>query len=102
MSLNIGADVSKSCAQVDSFGEVLDSIRQQRRLRQDQIAVLISCSPAEVSRLIHNKLPKYLTLTEVHQMASLLNCSREELVRLINAFVCYLLFNHGVIDTDAV
>jgi plasmid maintenance system antidote protein VapI len=100
MSLNITVEVSKICAQVDSFGDVLDGIRQRRQLRQDQLATLISRSPAEVSRLINNKLPKYLTVTEVHRITRLLNCTREEMVLLINAFVCHLLYHHEVIDLD--
>ena len=100
MPVNLGAELSRLCAQIASFGEVLDAIRQQRRLSQDALAKTLARSPADISRLINNKLPKSLTFTEVHWMASNLNCSRTEVVELINALICHVHYSVGTIDLD--
>ena len=100
MTRNLGDEISRFCAHTPSFGEVLDAIRRQRRLTQDALAKALARSPADISRLINNKLPKSLTFTEVHWMASNLNCSRTELVELVNALICHIHYTLGTIDPD--
>lgn len=91
---------SKLCAQISSFGEVLDSIRQARNLTQKQFARLIFRSEAEVSRLINNQLPRKMQLTDVHRIVSDLGCNRMEFAMLITAFICHLLYTEDLIDPD--
>jgi transcriptional regulator with XRE-family HTH domain len=100
MSVDISTEVSRRCSTVPSFGEVLNEIRQQRKMSQETLGRVIVRSPADVSRLMNNKVPKYLTLAEVRAMATRLGCSRVEMVELINAFICHLFYTHEIIDPD--
>jgi len=99
-SLYLANHVSRECAHIRSFGEVLNSIREVRQITQEELAVIIVRSPAEVSRLINNIIPKYMTFTDVEKMALDLACSPPEIVQLVNAFTCHVMGRHGLIDPN--
>jgi transcriptional regulator with XRE-family HTH domain len=94
------SDASRICANIPSFSEVLDVLRKKRSLSQKQLSTHLYRSEAEISRLLNNQMPKKLGVTDIHQMARCLNCTRIELVELIEAFVCYTLNDHEMIDLD--
>lgn len=100
MFVDLSTEVSRRCSTIPSFGEVLNEIRQQRQMSQEMLGRVIARSPADVSRLMNNKVPKYLTLAEIRLMAVRLGCSRVETVELINAFICHLFYTHEIIDPD--
>lgn len=93
-------DAAQICAKILSFGEVLDQIRVRRNWSQKQLAKSVYRSEAEVSRLLNNQVPRKLQVTDVHQLAQQLDCSRVELAQLMESFVCFLLSEHEVIDLD--
>jgi transcriptional regulator with XRE-family HTH domain len=93
-------DAAHICAMISSFGEILDRIRVTRALTQKQLAKHLYRSEAEISRLLNNQMPRKLQVTDVHQLAQQLDCSRVELAELMEAFVCFLLTDHEVIDLD--
>lgn len=95
------AEASKICALIPSFGEVLDALRVERRLSQKQLSDRLYRSEAEISRLLNNQIPKKMNVTDVHQLAKSLACSKIELAQLIEAFSCYILSNHEIIDLDS-
>lgn len=94
------ADVGKICAQIPSFGEVLDSVRETRNLTQKDLSGKLSCSEAEVSRLVNNQIPKNLKVSDIDNIAKSLDCTQVELVKLVEAFTCYMLSDRGLIDLD--
>lgn len=100
MSVDLSTEVSRWCSKVPSFGEVLNEIRQQRKLTQQLLGKAIYRSEAEASRWINNVLPKSLKMEDVRDIAERLNCSRVEQVTLTNAFICHLFNDHDIIDPD--
>lgn len=96
----ITKQISKECAQIPSFGEALDSIRKNRRITQEELAKRLARSPAEISRLTNNVIPKYLTFADVERMAQELECSPQETVLFLNAFTCHVLYSIGLINPD--
>jgi hypothetical protein len=95
-------EASRRCAQIPSFGEVLNDVRVKRRLTQRQFAVCIARSEAEVSRLLNNQLPRTMEARDVRDMAANLQCDDIELALLIAAFTCYLLNSHDLLDLDII
>ncbi len=93
-------DTASVCAQMPSLGEVLGEIRASRGLTQKQLGDLMSRSEAEISRLLNNQIPQKFSVTEAHEMAQQLGCSRVELAKLVGASVCYLMSIHDLIDLD--
>lgn len=93
-------DVSRLCAVIPAFGEVLDKIRKQRNWSQKQLGVYIFRSEAETNRLINNQIPSKMVVGDVHEMAKHINCNREELAALVESFVCHLLSTREIIDLD--
>jgi len=94
------SEASRICATIPSFGEVLDFLRKERNLSQKELSQWVYSSEAEVSRLINNRIPNKMDVSDVHKMADCLKCSRTELAQLIESFVCHLLNDRGVIDLD--
>jgi transcriptional regulator with XRE-family HTH domain len=97
---DILTDASRRCAQVPSFGEVLDAIRNKRDLSQKELGERIFRSEAEVSRLLNNQIPQKMRITDVYYLAYCIYCSNIEVAQLIAAFVCYILSNNDLLDYD--
>jgi transcriptional regulator with XRE-family HTH domain len=93
-------EASRRCAQIPSFGEVLNELRVKRGLTQRQLANCIYSSEPQVSRLINNQLPRNMEARDVHAIAASLKCTDIELALLIAAFTCHLLNSHDLIDPD--
>lgn len=93
-------EASRICAQISSFGEVLNTVRQVRNLSQKQFAKCVGWSEAEVSRLMNNQLPKSLGVKEVDRMATNIGCSPIEIVRLVQAYICHVLYREDFINPD--
>jgi DNA-binding Xre family transcriptional regulator len=100
MSLNLREQISIYCATIESFGYVLDSICKKRGMTQLELSHKIVRSPAAVSRMMNNELPKYFTFWDVDKIGSLLDCAHEEIAELVAAFICHKLYEFGIIDLD--
>ena len=94
------SEAGRICANIASFGEVLDLLRKERNLSQKDLSRWVYRSEAEVSRLLNNQIPKKLGVTDIHQMANCLKCTPTELAQLIESFVCHVLNDRDMIDLD--
>jgi transcriptional regulator with XRE-family HTH domain len=91
---------SKECAHVDSFGEVLDRVRKERRLTQEQFGKRLARGKADTNRWLKSEIPNYLKLSDIEKIAADLECSREEFAELVRAYTCYLLNHYELLNLD--
>lgn len=80
--------MSKICDKT-SFGDVLDAIRQKRKLSQDDLSDRLHYSPSKVCLMLHNSLPQYFGLEDVKYIARHLKCDEKEFVLLTIMLACH-------------
>ena len=86
-----------------TFGDTLDDLLHELRVSQKQLVeklktVSLYWSDSTVSRLINNQLPNNLKAQEVRKVAEALDCTTEQLAKLMVAFCCYKLTEWGIVQ----
>lgn len=89
--------LQSECSDSDTFGQALEVILGDRAITQKQFANDMGYSESVISRVIKmNHLPGWVNYEQILKITRELDCTDEELAKIIIAFICTIMKKRGL------
>jgi transcriptional regulator with XRE-family HTH domain len=87
--------IDDMCGCVPSFGELVAKTRKSKDQTQQSLSLRLNRGPTWISDVENDRGPRSITLKDVEDLATALNCHPIEKARLVDAYICQCLRQIG-------